>query len=162
MHAIGKTPAFRDPHGQLIPGSIAEIKFLELGGCEQWGMIRGENIANPVLVLLHGGPGMSETSLFRACNAVREKSFTGVYWDQRGAGKSFDPATPKSSMTVEQLITDLDQLVDYVCKRLGKHEVTLLGHSWGSPLGCLYASRFPEKVAVYVGCAQIGNWQRGE
>jgi pimeloyl-ACP methyl ester carboxylesterase len=125
-------------------------------------MIRSENIHNPVLILLHGGPGMSETSLFRGFNAVLEKSYTVVYWDQRGAGKSFDPATPISSMTVEQFIADLDQLVDYVRKRIGKQKVTLLGHSWGTQLGCLYAARFPHKVAVYVGCAQIGDSQRSE
>jgi pimeloyl-ACP methyl ester carboxylesterase len=105
---------------------------------------------------------MSETSLFRGFNSVLEKSYIVVYWDQRGAGKSFDPATPTSSMTVEQFVADLDQLVDYVCKRVGKQKVTLLGHSWGSQLGCLYAARFPHKVAVYVGCAQIGDSQRSE
>jgi pimeloyl-ACP methyl ester carboxylesterase len=67
--------------------------------------------------LLHGGPGWSETSFFRHFNAPLEKSFTAVYWDQRGAGKSFDSAIPRSSMTVEQFISDLDQLVDTVQKR---------------------------------------------
>ena len=65
-------------------------------------------------------------------------------------------------MTVEQFIADLDQLVDYVRKRTGKQKVTILGHSWGSQLGCLYAARFPDKVAVYVGCAQVGDSRRSE
>jgi hypothetical protein len=49
-----------------------------------------------------------------------EQSFTAVYWDQRGAGKSFDRAIPRSSMTVEQLICDLDELVDGVCNASAK------------------------------------------
>lgn len=162
MHKHGRTPAFHGPHGEPISGSLAEVKRVRLGGLDQWVMIRGEDVANPLLILLHGGPGMSETSLFRGCNSVLEKSYTVVYWDQRGSGKSFDPDTPTSSMTVEQFIADVDQLVDYVRKRVGKQKVTLLGHSWGSQLGCLYAARFPDKVAVYVGCAQIGDAQRGE
>lgn len=162
MHNLGTTPAFRGPRGEPVTGSIAEVKWLKLGGLDQWVMTRGENIANPVLILLHGGPGMSETSLFRGFNSVLEKSYTVVYWDQRGAGKSFDPDTPRSSMTVEQFIADLDELVGYVCKRVGKQKVTLLGHSWGSQLGCLYAARFPDKVAVYVGCAQVGDSKRSE
>jgi pimeloyl-ACP methyl ester carboxylesterase len=60
-------------------------------------------------------------------------------------------------MTVEQFISDLDELVDTVCRRCGKNKVTIFGHSWGSAFGTLYASRFPDKVAAYVGCGQMGN-----
>lgn len=42
--------------------------------------------------------------------------------------------------------------------RFGKQKVVLYGHSWGSVLGVLYAARFPEKVAAYVGAGQIGEW----
>jgi pimeloyl-ACP methyl ester carboxylesterase len=125
-------------------------------------MIRGESLANPPLILVHGGPGWSETALFRHFNAPLEKSFTAVYWDQRGAGKSFDDAIARSSMTLEQLIADLDDLVDAVCNRLDKTKVAIFGHSWGSALGVLYAARFPEKVAAYVGSGQLGDWAAAE
>lgn len=120
-------------------------------------MIRGENLVNPPLILLHGGPGFSEMRLMRHFNAPLEKSFTLVYWDQRGSGKSFDRKIPKSSMTVEQFISDLDELVDLVRRRVRQNKVAIFGHSWGSVLGVLYAARFPEKVSVYVGGAQIGD-----
>ena len=157
MRDSSRTPAFRDARGDVLAGSIAEIQYMRLGGVDQWVMIRGERIDNPPLILLHGGPGLSETSFFRYFNAPLEKSFTVVYWDQRGAGKSFDPAIPRSSMTAEQFIADLDGLVDAVRARLGKPKVTLFGHSWGSVLGVLYAARFPQKVAAYVGSGQIGD-----
>jgi pimeloyl-ACP methyl ester carboxylesterase len=162
MRRAGKTPPFRGPRGEPLPGSIAEVAYRRLGGVDQWVMIRGENLANPPLILLHGGPGLSETVFFRRFNAVLEKSFTVVYWDQRGAGKSFDSEAPKSSMTVDRFIADLDELVDAVRKRLGRNKVVLFGHSWGSALGVLYAVRFPEKVAAYVGSGQIGDWPAGE
>jgi pimeloyl-ACP methyl ester carboxylesterase len=54
-------------------------------------------------------------------------------------------------MTVEQFVSDLDELVTYVCTRVGTTNVSLFGHSWGSALGVLYAARFPKSVAVYVG-----------
>jgi pimeloyl-ACP methyl ester carboxylesterase len=145
-----------------VPGSIAEIAYRRLGGLDQWVMFRGESVANPALIMLHGGPGLSETALFRHFNAPLEKSFTVVYWDQRGAGKSFRRDIPRSSMTVEQFISDLDELVDAVCTRIGKTKVAIFGHSWGSALGVLYAARFPEKVAAYVGSGQIGDWAAGE
>jgi pimeloyl-ACP methyl ester carboxylesterase len=159
---LGRTQPFRGPHREIVPGSIAEIAYLPLGGLDQWVMIRGESLANPPLLLLHGGPGLGETGFFRHYNAPLEKRFTLVYWDQRGAGKSFDRGIPRSSMTVEQFISDLDELVEAVCKRLGKTKVAIFGHSWGSVLGVLYAARFPEKVAAYVGSGQVGDWAAAE
>jgi pimeloyl-ACP methyl ester carboxylesterase len=162
MRHLGRTPPFRGPHREVVPGSIAEIAYRRLGGIDQWVMVRGESVANPPLILLHGGPGLSETGLFRHCNAPLEKSFTVVYWDQRGAGKSFDRAIPRSSMTVEQFICDLDVLVDGVRTLVGANRVVIFGHSWGSVLGVLYAARFPEKVMAYVGSGQVGDWPAGE
>jgi pimeloyl-ACP methyl ester carboxylesterase len=105
---------------------------------------------------------MSETDFFRYYNAPLEKVYTVVYWDQRGAGKSFEPGISRSSMTVEQFLSDLDELVEAVRERLGKAKVVIFGHSWGSALGVLYAARFPEKVAAYVGSGQYGDAAAGE
>jgi len=162
MKHWGKTPQFRGPGGDILLGSIAEIRYLRLGGLDQWVMIRGESVANPALILLHGGPGFPEMRLFRHYNAALEKSFTVVYWEQRGTGKSFNSKTPKASMTVAQFIADLNELVDWVRKRLGKDSVAIYGHSWSSLLGVLYAACFPEKVSVYVGTGQIGDWPASE
>lgn len=77
----GKTRPFLGPGGTPIASSIVEIRYLQLGGLDQWVMIRGENLANPLLILLHGGPGMSEMRFFR-CSTDRSKSasrsFTGT------------------------------------------------------------------------------------
>jgi pimeloyl-ACP methyl ester carboxylesterase len=162
MTRPGKTPPFRGPSGEVPSGSIAEVAYRRIGGLDQWTMIRGASIANPALVMLHGGPGLSETSLFRYFNAPLERSFTLVYWDQRGAGKSYRRDIPPSSMTVEQFISDLDELVDATRERLGKAKVAIFGHSWGSVLGPLYAARFPDRVAAYVGSGQIGDWAAAE
>jgi pimeloyl-ACP methyl ester carboxylesterase len=162
MKHLGTTPPFQTSQGEIASNSIAEIEYLRLGGIDQWVMLRGESLANPPLLLLHGGPGMPEMRFFRRFNAPLEKDFTVVNWDQRGTGKSFDKTIPRSSMTVLQFIADLDALVDAVCKRLGKNKVTIFGHSWGSALGVLYAARFPQKVAAYVGSGQIGDWMASE
>ena len=162
MKHMGTTPPFLAPTGERRQGSIAEVGYQQLGGLDQWVMIRGENVENPALILLHGGPGLSETALFRHFNAALEQRFTLVYWDQRGAGKSYSRAIPRSTMTVEQFLRDLDELVDDVRARLGQEKVTIFGHSWGAALGVLYAAREPNKVAAYVGSGQIGDWAAGE
>jgi pimeloyl-ACP methyl ester carboxylesterase len=87
----GTTQSFRGPAGELLRASIAEVAYLRLGGLEQWVMIRGESLANPPLILLQGGPGLSETHFFRYFNAPLEKAFTVVYWDQRGQRQILRP-----------------------------------------------------------------------
>jgi pimeloyl-ACP methyl ester carboxylesterase len=162
MRCRGRTPPFRTAEGKILPGSIADLGYLHIGGIDQWVMIRGESVDNPPLLHLHGGPGFSETRLFRHFNSPLEEHFTVVYWDQRGSGKSFARNVSRASMTVEQFVADLDELVDAVCARVGQNRVTIFGHSWGSVLGVLYASRFPQKVAAYVGSGQIGDWPAAE
>ena len=160
--SAGRTAPFTTPEGRPAPDSIAETAFLTLGGVAQWVMIRGRSVANPVLILLHGGPGMSATGLFRATNAALEDAFTVVYWDQRAAGRSFDPRADPAGLTIERFLGDLDELVDIVRTRLGQAKVTLLGHSWGSVLGVLYSERFPAKVAAYVGVGQVADMAASE
>ena len=162
MRGPGKTAPFRGPDGAVLPGSIAEVAYVRLGGVDQWVMIRGADVANPVLIALHGGPGMPETALLRHFNGDLEHAFTVVYWEQRGAGKSFAKSIPAASMTIDQFVRDLDDLVEHVRKRLRKDKVVILGHSWGSALGTLYAARHPLKVAAYAGTGQIGNLQASE
>lgn len=158
-----ETEPFRGPDGEYVADSIAEAAYEWIGGVDQWVMIRGENIANPPLIMLHGGPGLSETALFRRFNAPLEHHFTVVYWDQRGAGRSLTRGGgSRAGLTVAQLLEDLDELVDLVCARVGQPQVVLFGHSWGSALGVLYAARLPHKVAAYVGSGQIGDWATAE
>jgi pimeloyl-ACP methyl ester carboxylesterase len=74
---LRKTPPFRGSDGEVLPGSIAEVAYHRLGGLDQWVMIRGETVTNPPLILLHGGPGLSETRFFRLFNAPLENTFHG-------------------------------------------------------------------------------------
>jgi pimeloyl-ACP methyl ester carboxylesterase len=161
MMRTGRTRPFRR-NGKVIPGSIADVRYIRLGGFDQWVMIRGTSLRNPPLIMLSGGPGLSENALFRYYNARLENAFTVVYWDQRGSGKSYHRDLPASSMTVEQFITDLSELVDWVRVRTDHGKVAIFGHSWGSVLGVLYAARFPEKVSAYAGSGQIGDWPAAE
>lgn len=83
-----------------------------------------------------------------------------VYWEQCGAGRSYDADLPPTSMTLAQFERDLDELVDLVRARFGKQKVILLGHSWGTALGTIYAAQHPDKVAAYVGVGQVANMPR--
>ena len=158
----GRTAPFTDAAGDVLAGSVAEAGFWRIGDINQWVMVRGRSTDNPLLVILHGGPGSSETALFRSFNASLEESYTVVYWDQRGAGRSYNRSIPPASMTIDRFVADLDDLVETLIARFDKRRVVLLGHSWGSLVGVLYASRHPAKVAAYVGVGQVADMAASE
>jgi len=70
-----KTPAFRDEAGRILPGSVARMQYVELGGSRQWICVRGESVDKPLLLILHGGPGTPEVLPFRRYDAGLEKDF---------------------------------------------------------------------------------------
>jgi proline iminopeptidase len=156
------TAPFRDSRGRHIPGSVATMTDTMIGGVTQRLWFRGINVDNPAVILLHGGPGASEAPLFRHFNADLENAFLMVYWEQRGTGRSYRSSIPPASMTIDQFVRDLDDVVELVRDRFNKDRVVLLGHSWGSAIGTLYAARHPEKVAAYVGVGQVADMPEGE
>jgi len=156
------TEAFQDAEGRVVPGSIAVMETEDIGGIPQRLWFRGVDRSNPALILLHGGPGASESALFRHYNSALEQHFLVVYWEQRGAGRSYHADIPPESMTIGQFVRDLDQVVDLVRRRFGKDKVVLLAHSWGTVIGAIYAAGRPEKVSAYVGVAQISDVPEGD
>jgi proline iminopeptidase len=41
------------------PDAVGESGFVTIGGVPQWIQIRGARRTNPIILVLHGGPGMS-------------------------------------------------------------------------------------------------------
>ena len=162
LGACVHTEPFRSADGTVVPESVAVMERTELGGVPQSIWIRGLDRSAPLLVLLHGGPGASESALFRHFDAELERHFVVVYWDQRGAGRSYAPALPPSSLTIGRMLHDLDELVDQLRVRFGERRVVLLAHSWGTVLGTLYAHACPAKVALYAGTGQIVSKREGD
>jgi pimeloyl-ACP methyl ester carboxylesterase len=152
---VASTPAFRDDAGRILPASVARMEYVELGGVKQWICVRGESVDKPLLLILHGGPGTPEVLPFRRYDAGLEKDFIVVNWDQRGSGKSYSPLMTADSMTIEQILSDAHELVGSLKQSFNKEKIYLLGHSWGSILGALLASRYPEDFHAYIG---MGQW----
>ena len=141
---------------------ISEIQYLTINNTQQYVLIRGENVKNPILLFLHGGPGASATTMLRKFNSDLEKHFTIVYWDQRNAGKSYDKKFPKEEIKVQKYIQDVDVLVAYLKDRLRAEKIFLVGHSWGSRLGMYAIQEYPENFIAYLGVAQELSSYEGE
>lgn len=138
---------------------VDEGVYVNLGGQEQYLLIRGENKDNPVLIWLHGGPSSPEGFANYYFQKYLVADYTIINWDQRGCGRTYfrnaetDPEN--KTATFEQLQTDLNDLVDYACQRFGKEKVIIVGHSFGSIIGSKYALTYPEKISAFVGVGQF-------
>lgn len=136
---------------------IASLEAINLGGVEQWISMRGNDINNPVILMLHGGPGACDMCMWSDYGKGLEKHFIVVTWDQRGAGKSYKSLFPETKITIEQFISDTHELVTILMKRFNKTKIYLHGHSWGSILGIKTVLKYPELFYAFVGTGQVVN-----
>ncbi|HEY2461651.1 MAG TPA: alpha/beta fold hydrolase [Candidatus Acidoferrum sp.] len=138
---------------------IDEASYVTIGGIEQWVTIRGQDRANPVLLLLHGGPGDVTSCWTFAMFAPWEEHFTVVQWDQRGAGRTLKKNGPgiAPTLTRERMAQDGIELAEYLRKHLGKDKIILVAHSFGSLLALQMLQMKPELFYAYVGTGQIGD-----
>ena len=138
---------------------IDEAKYVKVGGIEQWITIRGDDRKNPVLLLLHGGPGDATNPWGYAGFRSWLKYFTVVQWDQRGAGRTLGKNGPSlaPSITIDRMAQDGIELAELLRKALQKDKIVLVGHSWGSILGVFMAKARPDLFYAYVGTGQVAD-----
>ncbi len=158
----GSTPRIRTGAHRGSQRAIASLERVRLGGVEQWILLRGERVENPVVLFLHGGPGTSQLTMNRRNTRELEKHFVVVNWDQRGAGKSFDAGRDAGAMTVEQIVADAVELTRHLLQRFGQERLVLVGHSFGTIVGILAVARHPELFHGYVGIGQTVNMRASE
>ncbi len=158
----GRPVPLRDATGRAIAGSLSERVFVQINGTRQGMIIQGVAPSNPVILFLHGGPGMPTFFLNTTHPTGLERHFTVVWWEQRGAGMSFDRDLPPASMTVQQMIADTVAVTDYLRDRFGQDRIYLLGHSWGSFLGIQAAAAAPDRFHAYIGMGQLSHQLRAE
>jgi len=133
-----------------------------IGGVPQGMFISGAAPGRPVLLFMHGGPGMPEFWLTRRYPTGLPETFTVVWWEQRGAGLSYTGAARKESMTVERFIADTLEVAQYLRRRFSVERVHLMGHSWGSFIGLQAVAAAPDLFHTYIGMAQITHQLRSE
>jgi pimeloyl-ACP methyl ester carboxylesterase len=155
LTAPGTTPPITDASGAPLLGSITSLENIDLGGVEQWILLRGASVNNPVLLFLHGGPGAADMTLLPRHMGALEEHFVVVYWDQRGAGKSFNAARDVSQMNIERFVADALQLTEHLCRRFEQEKIYLVGQSWGSIIGVLSVQRNPARYHAYIGIGQV-------
>lgn len=160
--SAGKVDPFRDETGDIIEGSIAEKVFVEINGIEQGMFLKGKDQSKPILLLLHGGPGLPDYFMAKDYPSNLEEEFVVCYYEQRGTGLSYHSKIDTETMTTEQFIADTIAVTNYLRERFGQEKIYLLGHSWGSYLGLKVVAKSPELYVAYISMSQIVDLPESE
>jgi pimeloyl-ACP methyl ester carboxylesterase len=149
----------------VTPHGIERDTTVMIGGIPQAVTIRGDDLANPILLVIHGGPGYVETPLSWWYGRGWEEYFTVVEWDQRGAGKTYlinDPKAVAPTMSPERLVADTEEMAAWLRRTFHKRRIFVWAHSWGSYLGLELARRHPDWLYAYIATGQIVNAPQSE
>jgi len=149
----------------ITPQGIERTQAVRIGGIDQWVSIRGMDRRNPVLLMLHGGPGYVTMPNSWYFQRGWEEYFIVVQWDQRGAGKTYaanDPVAVRPTMTRRRMLDDAVEMVAWLRKEFGKERIFVLGHSWGSSLGIELARSHPQWLHAYIGSGQVTDAPESE
>jgi pimeloyl-ACP methyl ester carboxylesterase len=150
----------RDLDRISTPEGIEELEQLDVNGSKQWISIRGLNRANPVLLVLHGGPGSALMGMTWAYQKPWEDFFTVVNWEQRGVGKNFsvaDSARLGATLSPEQLAEDAAVVAQHIREKLGARKLVVMGFSFGTSIGPRLVQMHPDWFSAYVGVGQMSN-----
>jgi pimeloyl-ACP methyl ester carboxylesterase len=139
-----------------------EKAWATINGVRQGMVIQTTDLRRPVLLDVHGGPGMPDWFLTERYPTRLHEACTVVWWDQRGTALSYSPRIPRSSMTIEQLVADTVAVARHLAARFDQPAVYVLGHSWGSFLAVRAVQRAPDAFAAYVGTGQMVHQHESE
>jgi len=158
----GKLTQFTDENGKGLENSICRKVFVQVNNTEMGMIIKGKDVSNPVLLFVHGGPGMTEYFLEQDYPTGLEDYFTVVWWDQRGAGLSYHGDMDESTMTTEQFIDDTIVVINYLRERFGQDKIYLMAHSWGTFFAIQAVKKAPELYSAYIGVEQVSYQNESE
>ena len=154
----------------LVPGTqpakaqdFRRAEYVELGGIDQWISIRGSNEHNPIILIVHGGPGFSNAAHTSAFDSWQD-DFTIVDWDQRGAGRTFLRNGPDGSgqITIERIAEDGIELAKHLIQHFERERIVLLGLSFGTIVALKMVTTEPSLFQAYVGTGQLVNRADGD
>ena len=157
VRLLGRLRNSRTPEG-----GINESMYVEINGVKQWVNIYGEDLENPILLYLHGGPGSSTSDIDYAFTRKWADVYTVVTWDQRNCGKSYSPEQNNTVLTKELFLEDGKEITLFLLEHMGKEKITVLGHSWGSFFGANLVLAYPQYYDCFIGTGQLVDMVENE
>ena len=110
------------------------------------------NSTDPMVVVLHGGPGGDYRALMN-CKELVNHGYYVIFYDQRGSGLS--KREGKGTYSVQLILNDLSEVIRYY-RSSPDQQVILLGHSWGAMLASAYINAYPDAIDGAILCEPGG------
>lgn len=129
---------------------IDTTEIVQIGKIQQFLSFKGSDRSNPILLILHGGPGKSLNQFSKGFTNKLNDNFIVVNWDQRETGETLKLNRSKDSLNVKLMQDDSLEIISYLLKKFNKKKLYLLSHSWGSVMGFEIASKHPEILHAYI------------
>ncbi|MBE1556332.1 alpha/beta fold hydrolase [Sporosarcina limicola] len=143
-----------------MKNSISVVQKVKINGMDQYIFISSNDINNPLLLVLHGGPGDTCQPLMKKYNKKLEECYTVVVLEQRGYGKSYYKFEKEDNINIDMYVNDIYELSKLLLAQFKKKKLYVMGHSWGSVLGLKFIMTYPELIKKYIGCGQVVNMEK--
>ncbi|RYU93557.1 alpha/beta fold hydrolase [Emticicia agri] len=130
--------------GNLVPKTVEQdssIPSIKVNSTQLHAETFGSP-TDPMLVILHGGPGSDYRYLLN-CKAFADQGYYVVFYDQRGSGLS--KRHTKNTYSIQIMLDDLSGVIAHY-KTSVTQKVFLLGHSWGAMLATAYINAYPKAI----------------
>lgn len=139
----------------IASNEISELCEVLLGGFKQKILIEGKKKDLPVIINLHGGPGMPIPFSVgcRGLFPIFTDNFIMVYWDQLGCG--INNYVIDDSFSVDSFVSMTEDLLAFIKNKFPKNKVMICSTSWGSILSAKLLEKNPHAVDAVISCGQI-------
>lgn len=135
--------------GALVPLTVMEdssIPSININGVLLHSETYG-NPSDPMMIVIHGGPGADHRSLLNFKEFADESIFV-VFYDQRGSGLS-QRIDRDEYPAVQVYVDELDGVIKHY-RQNSSQKVVLAGHSWGAMLATAYINQKPDEITGVV------------
>ncbi len=128
-------------------------EYININGTEHFFIEYESAPENPVILYVHGGPGLAETLVGWEIAGYTEKFYNWFFYDQRGAGRTYY-RSPDGLVEYDDIYRDLEAIVKLLYERYNK-KIYIMAHNWGTIPAIRYVRSNPGLVAGYIGNSQI-------
>ena len=112
--------------------------------------VRAAKEGLPVMLFLHGGPGVPDRHNVITNQSALAEKYTLVCWDQRGSGKSYRKSIRSEKLSLRTYVDDAAALIELLCEKFGVGKLVVAAHSWGTIIGMPLVENHPERIAAYI------------